>query len=132
MKPKISIVVPVYNVEEYLRKCIDSILSQKFKEFELILVNDGSEDESGVICNEYVIKDDRVKVIHKSNGGLSSARNAGIDLSRCDYIGFVDSDDWIDDDMFEKLYFAIEKEKCDMAICRLFRIESNRDRKSVV
>lgn len=96
--PKISIIVPVYNVEKYLRKCIDSILNQTFKDFELILIDDGSTDESGKICDEYNLKDNRIKVIHKENGGLSSARNAGLDIAQGEYIGFVDSDDWIESD----------------------------------
>ncbi|MCQ9626454.1 glycosyltransferase [Cetobacterium somerae] len=104
MSPKISIIVPVYKVELYLRKCIDSILNQTFKDFELILVDDGSPDRCGEICDEYRKKDNRIKVLHKKNGGLSSARNAGLDIAKGDYIGFVDSDDWIESDMYEVLY----------------------------
>lgn len=92
---KISVIVPVYNVEKYLSRCIDSIISQTFSDFELILVDDGSTDSSGKICDEYGKKDGRVKVIHKKNGGQSSARNAGIENSTGEYISFVDSDDWI-------------------------------------
>ncbi len=93
--PKISVVVPVYNVEKYLRQCIDSILNQTYDNLEIILVNDGSTDNCPEICDEYAHKDSRVKVIHKKNGGLSSARNRGIDESTGEYIMFVDSDDWI-------------------------------------
>jgi len=92
MSPKISIIVPVYKVEPYLRKCIDSILAQTFTDFELILVDDGSPDGCGKICDEYAKKDNRILVIHKSNGGLSSARNAGLEIAKGEYIGFVDSD----------------------------------------
>lgn len=92
--PFVSIIVPVYKVEDYLRQCVDSILSQNLDSFELILVDDGSPDGSGAICDEYAEKDARVKVIHKENGGLSSARNAGIDASCGEYIIFLDSDDW--------------------------------------
>ena len=94
MNPEISIIVPVYNVEKYLKRCIDSILNQSFTDFELILVDDGSTDNSGEIIDEYAIKDERIKVIHKENGGLSSARNVGIEYSKGNYIAFVDSDDW--------------------------------------
>lgn len=93
--PKISVIVPVYNAEKYLRRCIDSILAQTFTDFELLLVDDGSNDTSGVICDEYRQKDFRVKVFHKKNGGVSSARNKGLDESRGTLIVFVDSDDWI-------------------------------------
>lgn len=95
--PKISIIVPVYNAEPYLIRCIDSILSQTFTDFELLLVDDGSTDNSGKICNEYVAKDNRIWVYHKKNGGASSARNLGIEESKGEYICFVDSDDWVED-----------------------------------
>lgn len=93
--PFFSIVVPVYNVSKYLKRCIDSILSQSYGNFELLLVDDGSTDDSGVICDEYLVKDNRIKVFHKKNGGVSSARNKGIDEARGKYIVFVDSDDYI-------------------------------------
>ena len=96
--PEISVIVPVFNSEKYLNACIDSILSQTFTDFELILVNDGSKDNSGAICNEYSAKDGRVKVIHKENGGVSSARNVGIEKASGRYITFVDSDDIIESD----------------------------------
>lgn len=98
--PQLSIVVPVYNVEPYLKKCIESILTQSFTDFELILVNDGSTDNSGGICDEYAAKDPRIIVLHKQNGGLSSARNAGLNIVRGDYISFVDSDDYISVDCY--------------------------------
>lgn len=115
--PKISIIVPVYKVESYLHKCIDSILAQTFEDFELILIDDGSPDQCGVICDEYANKDRRIRVIHKENGGLSSARNAGIDIAKGDYIGFVDSDDWIEPDMYKLLYEVCKKNDCEIASC---------------
>ncbi len=100
----ISIIVPVYNVEDYISECIDSILTQTFSDWELILVDDGSTDSSGKICDEYALKDSRIKVIHKNNGGLSSARNAGLDIAKGEYITFIDSDDVIiGEDVFENI-----------------------------
>lgn len=93
--PKVSVIVPVYNTEKYLARCIDSILAQTFTDFELILVNDGSKDNSGKICDEYAAKDHRIVVIHKENGGVSSARNKGIDAAQGEWISFIDADDWI-------------------------------------
>lgn len=101
--PKVSVIVPVYNVEKYLDRCIQSILNQTFTDFELILVNDGSPDNCGKICDEYAKKDNRVKVIHKQNAGVSAARNTGIDKACGEYIMFVDSDDYIDLDMLKKM-----------------------------
>ena len=115
MNPEISIIVPVYKVEPYLRKCIDSILAQTFTNFELILVDDGSPDSCGKICDEYVEKDKRIIVIHKENGGQSSARNRALDIAKGNYIGFVDSDDWIEPDMYETLYNLILKSGKDIA-----------------
>lgn len=109
--PQISVIVPVYKVEAYLRECIDSILSQTFSDFECILVDDGSPDKCPQICDEYALKDFRVKVIHKKNGGLSDARNAGIDIAQGEYLTFVDSDDVIHPQMFEILYNGIGSKK---------------------
>ena len=114
---EISIIVPVYNVEKYLENCIESILNQTFKDFELILVDDGSIDNSGKICDIYKKKDSRIKVIHKNNGGLSSARNTGLDIACGKYVGFVDSDDSIHPKMYEVLYNLIEKYKSDISCC---------------
>lgn len=119
---EISIIVPVYNVEKYLHKCVDSILAQTFADFELILVDDGSPDGSGCICDEYVEKDNRVKVIHKKNGGLSDARNAGLDIAQGNYIGFVDSDDYVANDMYEVLYTNIIREQADLSICGIYDV----------
>ena len=113
----ISIIVPVYNVEKYLRKCVNSLINQSYKDLEIILVDDGSRDGSGDICDKFVEVDDRIKVIHKSNNGLSSARNAGIDISSGDYLAFVDSDDFVDVDMYRTLYLAITKSGMDVACC---------------
>lgn len=108
---EISVVVPVYGVEKYLRKCVDSILDQSFQDFELILVDDGSPDNCGKMCDEYAVADRRVKVIHLTNGGLSAARNAGIDYvmthSKSEYITFVDSDDWVADTYLERLHEGV-------------------------
>lgn len=117
MKPKISIIVPVYKVEPYIHKCIDSILNQTFKDFELILVDDGSPDRCGDICEEYAQKDKRIIVIHKENGGQATARNAALDIARGEYIGFVDSDDYIEHDMYEFLYKMCIENECDIANC---------------
>lgn len=99
--PAISVIVPVYNVEKYLHRCIDSILTQTFTDFELLLIDDGSKDESGVICDEYAKKDLRVRVYHKENGGVSSARNLGIEQAKGEWIAFIDADDYIDDKFLE-------------------------------
>ncbi len=111
---KVSIIVPVYNIETYLRHCIDSLIVQTLKEIEIILVDDGSTDSGGTICDEYADRDERIKVVHKTNGGLSDARNTGINLARGDFIGFVDGDDSVLPEMFEVLYRAcIEKKYKD-------------------
>lgn len=114
---KISTIVPVYNVEKYLTKCIDSIINQTYKDLEIILVDDGSTDNSGQICDQYAKKDNRIKVIHKENGGLSDARNVGIKNSTGEYLSFIDSDDYIDKDMIECLYNAITNTNSDIAVC---------------
>ena len=99
MDEKISVIVPVYNVEQYLERCVDSIINQTYKNLEIILVNDGSTDNSGQLCDELAKKDGRIRVIHKKNGGLSDARNVGVDEAKAELIGFIDSDDYIDEDM---------------------------------
>lgn len=114
---KISIIVPVYNVERYLSKCISSILEQSFTDFELILVDDGSKDNSGKICDEYKGKDSRIKVVHQENKGLSAARNIGIEISEGEYITFIDSDDFIHPNMIEILYNNSLENKADISIC---------------
>lgn len=120
--PKLSVIVPVYKVEPYIHQCIDSILNQTFTDFELILVDDGSPDKCGEICDEYVKKDSRVKVIHKENGGMSDARNYGLDIARGEYIGFVDSDDKIDIDMYNEMLDYVEKYKLDVVCCDAYLV----------
>ncbi len=115
--PKISVIIPVYNVEKYLNKCMDSIITQTFKDIEIICVNDGSTDKSRQILEEYKNRDSRIKIVDKENGGLSSARNAGMKVATGDYYAFIDSDDWIDKTMFEKMYKNITELNSDIAIC---------------
>lgn len=115
--PKISIIVPVYKVEPYLRKCLDSIVNQTYQNLEIILVDDGSPDNCGAICDEYAAKDERIQVIHKENGGVSSARNAGLEAASGDWVGFVDSDDWVEPDMFAYLLESAQTYHADVAIC---------------
>ncbi|VLA03812.1 putative glycosyltransferase [Streptococcus pneumoniae] len=115
----ISIVVPIYNVENYLRMCLDSIQNQTYQNFECLLINDGSPDNSAEICREYVAKDSRFRYFEKENGGLSSARNLGIERSGGGaYITFVDSDDWLENDALDQLYGALKKENADISIGR--------------
>ena len=116
-KPLLSIIVPVYDVERYLQKCIDSILAQTFTDFELILVDDGSPDNCPALCDAAAAKDARIRVIHQKNGGLSAARNAGLDAARGAWIGFVDSDDYIAPEMYEALYYAVQSTGADLALC---------------
>ena len=112
----VSIIVPVYNTEEYIRQCLDSILNQTYQNFECLLINDGSSDNSADICREFVAKDTRFRYFEKENGGVSSARNLGIERSEGAYITFVDSDDWVDSDYLEVLYSAILEEQADIAV----------------
>ena len=121
----ISVIVPVYNVEKYLGECIESILSQTYENFELILVDDGSPDNSGKICDEYAEKDNRIRVIHKENGGVSSARNTGLDNAKGEYITFVDSDDIIDKQYLELMYKRIVEVDSDMCFCHFDRFDAN-------
>jgi len=114
----ISVIVPVYNVEDYIVRCVDSILNQTYRNLEIILVDDGSTDMSGAMCDSFKEQDERIKVIHKSNGGLSDARNAGLEIATGDYIGYVDSDDWIEDDMYELMVGCCEKYNAEVAACR--------------
>lgn len=126
MTPKISVIVPVYKVEKYLPKCIDSILAQTFTDFELLLIDDGSPDNSGAICDEYAKKDSRIRVFHKENGGVSSARNLGLDEAKGEWISFVDGDDTVDDKMLSTMYI---ESKCDnhIVICgmRIHEVDSS-------
>lgn len=116
----ISIIVPVYNVDKYLIQCVDSICGQTYADLEIILVDDGSTDSSGRICDEYALKDTRIKVIHKENGGLVSARKAGVRAATGQYVGSVDGDDWIEPDMYEKLYRSMKAYNVDAVMCGRF------------
>lgn len=116
--PKLSVIVPVYNVENYLPACLDSILCQTYSDFEIILINDGSTDTSGKICKDYAACDPRIRLIQQLNGGLSAARNIGLDHAKGDLIAFIDSDDTIQCDMFEIMATSILKNNADMAVCQ--------------
>ncbi|MBD5537240.1 MAG: glycosyltransferase [Lachnospiraceae bacterium] len=118
----ISVIVPVYNVEKYLSKCIETIINQTYKNLEIILVDDGATDKSGTICEEYAHKDARIRVIHKENGGLSDARNAGLSVATGKYISFIDSDDWIAADMYEHLHAVIVYEEADLTFGVIERV----------
>ena len=120
--PKLSVIVPVYNTEKYLRECIDSILAQTFTDFELILVDDGSTDSSGAICDEYAAKDPRIQVIHQENGGATVARRSGVSCARGEYITFVDSDDWISKEMYVVM---MAQQPADIIICGIKRATNN-------
>lgn len=123
--PKISIIVPVYKVERFLGRCVDSILSQTFSDFELILVDDGSPDNCGILCDAYAAQDSRIRVIHQENGGLSAARNAGIDAVMAEgdsqWLTFVDSDDWVHPKFLETLYDAVTETGCQLGACCYYR-----------
>lgn len=119
MNEKISVIVPVYNVEPYIKKCINSIIKQTYKNIEIIIVDDGSPDQCGKIADSYALKDHRVRVIHKENGGLASAYNSGLSVATGEYIGFVDSDDWIEPSMYESMLNMMKLQDCDLVECGL-------------
>ena len=125
--PEISVIVPVYKVEEFLRDCIDSILNQTFGDYELILVDDGSPDRCGQICDDYAVKDNRIKVIHQENKGLSGARNVGLEVMTGNYITFIDSDDVVESHYLQILYEALTIEKADISCCKMKRFSSTCD-----
>ena len=120
--PKISVIVPVYKVEKYLDKCVESIVNQTYKNLEIILVDDGSPDNCPAMCDEWAEKDERIRVIHKENGGVSSARNAALEVATGDYIGFVDSDDWIEPDMYEYLFQNAIENGAAIARCGFYSV----------
>lgn len=130
----ISVIVPVYKVEKYLHRCVDSILSQSFTDFKLILVDDGSPDDCGKICDDYAKKDNRISVIHKENGGLSSARNAGLDWvfanSKSEYVTFIDSDDWVDTDYLRALLDGIKNTASSVSACKFQEVSDDNCEKS--
>lgn len=121
----ISVIIPIYNVEKYIYQCINSILNQTYKNIEIILVDDGSPDGCGKICDEYQEKDQRIKVIHKKNGGLSDARNKGMDIAHGKYITFIDSDDYVEDKYIEILYNAIKKNNALISQCNILKVDNN-------
>lgn len=121
----VSIIVPVYGVEQYLGECIDSILAQTWQSLEVILVDDGSPDGSGAICDAYAARDSRVKVIHKSNGGAASARNVGLDAAKGEFICLIDSDDWVSPHYVEKLYLQLTQAQADISVCSFRNVYRN-------
>lgn len=125
MKDLISIIVPIYNVEKYLNKCIESIVNQTYENIEIILIDDGSNDNSGIICDEYAKKDNRIIVVHKENGGVSSARNKGLKIAKGEWISFVDADDWIEQTFCQTLLNKVTQEQADIALCGYNRITDN-------
>ncbi|WP_455608824.1 glycosyltransferase family 2 protein, partial [Bacteroides rodentium] len=119
--PLISIIVPVYNVKEYLEKCLQSVCGQTYRNLEIILIDDGSSDGSGELCDFFAQRDKRIKVIHQTNAGQSAARNRGLAVAQGEYLGFVDSDDWIEPDMYEFLYRLLKENEADISICSHYR-----------
>ena len=122
-KPLISIIVPIYNVEPYLQRCLDSIINQTYSNLEIILIDDGSSDKSPQICDEYASKDNRITVIHKKNGGLSDARNTGLDNCKGEFISFIDSDDWVEQSYIETLLHALEQTNADISIANFIKTQ---------
>lgn len=130
--PLISIVIPIYKAEKYINKCIESILSQTFKNFEIILIDDGSPDNSGRICDQYAAKDKRISVYHQANSGVSSARQYGLNQAKGEYIIHVDPDDWIESSMLEELYKKAKEENADMVICDYYKDYSKTNRNEYI
>ena len=126
MPPAVSIIVPVYNAERTVGRCIESILNQEYTDFELLLVNDGSTDASGFLCDSYAAKDARIRVIHKKNGGVSAARNTALDLAQGTYLQFLDSDDWLTPDATSSLVRAAEDTGCDLIVADFYRVIGER------
>lgn len=121
----ISVIIPVYKVEKYLKKCVDSVINQTYRNLEIFLVDDGSPDNCGDICDEYAAKDSRIKVIHKANGGLSDARNAALDVITGEYVCFVDSDDWIPEKAVEEMLFSLKQFDVKVAIGNMDNVDEN-------
>ena len=134
MEELISVIVPIYKVEAYLERCIGSIVNQTYQNLEIILVDDGSPDSCPDICDAWKEKDDRIKVIHKKNGGLSDARNAGMQIMAGTYISYIDSDDWVANDMYEKMMYAIKKNDADICECQFEKtagiVKSNKEQQT--
>lgn len=125
----ISIIVAAYNIEECLPRCMDSLLMQTYQELEIIVVDDGSKDHTGAICDQYAKTDSRIQVIHQENQGLSGARNAGLSIAKGDYIGYVDGDDWIEPEMYQAMLEACEEEKAQIAVCAYKQIKERENQK---
>ncbi|MBE7712495.1 MAG: glycosyltransferase [Cyanobacteria bacterium SIG26] len=125
----VSVIVPVYNVEKYLERCLDKLINQTLKSIEIICINDGSKDNSREILAKYAQKDNRIIIIDQENAGLSAARNAGMEIAKGEYIGFVDSDDWVDLDFYEKLYNAAKENDCDIAVADFIRQHPKKQKK---
>ena len=121
LNPKVSVIVPVYNVERYLRRCLDSLVNQTLEEIEIILINDGSTDGSLSILEEYALKDSRIRVINQENQKQGAARNNGLKVAQGEYVGFVDSDDWVDEDFLEKLYNSAKNNDADISVATIIR-----------
>ncbi len=126
MEELISVIVPIYNIERYIDRCVESILNSTYSNIEIILVNDGSEDDGSAVCDNWGQKDTRIKVVHKRNGGLSSARNAGLAVAEGEYVSFIDGDDEISPMMFERLYEKIAQKNSDISMCRMEKIEGHK------
>ena len=126
MEPNVSIIVPVYNAENTIQRCVDSILDQQYTDFELLLVDDGSQDGSGAICDAYAAQDARVRVFHQKNAGVSAARNHALDHAQGVYLQFLDSDDWITPDATRSLVRAAENHRCDLVIADFYRVVGER------
>lgn len=127
----VSVIIPVYNVQDYLARCVDSVLCQSYKDLEIILVDDGSTDHSGALCDDYASRDSRIKVIHKSNGGLSDARNAGLDVMTGDYVTFIDADDYVHPYFVELLLRGLHESGSQIAVCRWQELNDGEEHKSV-
>ena len=132
MNDLISLIIPVYNTEQFLRRCLDSVINQTYKNLEIILIDDGSTDNSGKICDEYVLKDNRIKVLHIENGGPSYARNKGLEIAKGDYIGFVDSDDYVDKDIFNLMILKQKEFNTDIVCCNIVLVDSNKQIKNLI
>ncbi len=124
-KPLISVIIPVYKTGEYLEKCLQSVINQTYKNTQIILVDDGSPDKSGELCDKLAMNDSRIVVLHKENGGLSSARNEGLNIAKGDFVSFVDSDDYIDENMFNDLYLLLAEHNAQIACCGIERVSEN-------
>lgn len=131
MKDKISVIIPIYKVEKYLNRCVESVVNQTYRNLEIILVDDGSPDKCPEICEEWAKKDKRIRVIHKENGGLSDARNVGLQMARGEYIAFVDSDDWLHKDALETLRCFLERYNADIVECKAFSTHEKVDDKII-